>query len=120
MFTADFARQVIAPAANGQPTWLAAPPDFFVGLIAAHPAPMNIGFALVQLALGVGFLLPRLVLPAILASLAWSATVWFGEGLGGLATGTASLVTGRPWCRAPLCSPGFCCVGAFIRPRELH
>lgn len=49
------------------------PLDFFVGLIAEDPAPMNTGFALVQLALGVGFLLPRLVRPAIPASLAWSA-----------------------------------------------
>lgn len=96
MFTADFARKVIAPAAQGQPTWLAAPLDFFVRLIVAHPAPLNTGFALVQLALGVGFLLPRLVRPAIVASMAWSAAVWFSEGLGGLATGTASLVTGAP------------------------
>lgn len=96
MFTADFARQVIAPAAQGQPTWLAAPLDFFVRLIVAHPAQLNTGFALVQLALGVGFLLPRLVRPAIVASLVWSAAVWFSEGLGGLATGTASLLTGAP------------------------
>ena len=97
MFTADFARQVLAPAAQGQPTWVAAPGDFFAGIFAAHPAPLNTGFALVQLALGIGFLIPRMVRPAIVGSLAWSARIWwFSEGLGGLVTGHASLVTGAP------------------------
>ena len=97
MFTADFARQVLAPAGQGQPAWVAAPTDYFAGLIAGHPAPLNTGFALVQLALGIGFLLPRLVRPAIVGSLAWAFGIWwFGEGLGGLATGHASLVTGAP------------------------
>ena len=96
MFTADFARQVLAPSGQDQPAWVAAPTDFFARL-AGHPAPLNVGFALVQLALGVGFLIPRLVRPAIVGSLAWSAGIWwFGEGLGGLATGHASLVTGAP------------------------
>ena len=97
MFTADFARQVLAPSGQEQPAWVAAPTDFFARLIAGHPAPLNAGFALVQLALGVGFLLPRLVRPAIVGSLAWSAGIWwFSEGLGGLASGHASLVTGAP------------------------
>jgi len=97
MFTPDFARQVLAPAGQGQPAWVAAPTDYFAGLIAGHPAPLNAGFALVQLALGVGFLIPRLVRPAIFGSLAWAFGIWwFGEGLGGLATGDASLVTGAP------------------------
>ena len=65
MFTADFARQVLAPSGQDQPVWVSAPTDFFARLIAGHPAPLNVGFALVQLALGVGFLIPRLVRPAI-------------------------------------------------------
>lgn len=97
MFTPDFARQVLAPAGQGQPAWVAGPTDYFAGLIAGHPAPLNTGFALVQLALGIGFLFPRLVRPAIVGSLAWAFGIWwFGEGLGGLATGHASLVTGAP------------------------
>ena len=97
MFTADFARQVLAPSGQDQPGWVAAPTDFFAGLIAGHPAPLNIGFALVQLALGFGFLVPRLVRPAIVVSVAWAAGIWwFAEGLGGLATGNASVVTGAP------------------------
>ena len=97
MFTADFARQVLAPAAAGQPTWVAGPGGFFAGIFAAHPAPLNTASAMVQLALGIGFLVPRLVRPAIVGSLAWSAALWWlSEGLGGLATGHASLVTGAP------------------------
>jgi hypothetical protein len=97
MFKADFARQVLAPSGQDQPVWVSAPTDFFARLIAGHPAPLNVAFALVQLALGVGFLIPRLVRPAIVGSVAWAAGIWwFAEGLGGLATGHASVVTGAP------------------------
>jgi hypothetical protein len=97
MFTADFARQVLAPAAVSQPGWVGAPVEFFARLIAEYPAPLNTLFVLVQLALGVGLLVPRLVRPAIVGSVAWSAGIWwFGEGLGGLFSGDASLVTGAP------------------------
>ena len=97
MFTADFAQQVLAPSGQDQPVWVSAPTDFFARLIAGHPAPLNIVFALVQLALGIGFLIPRLVRPTIVGSVAWAAGIWwFAEGLGGLATGNASLLTGAP------------------------
>ena len=97
MFTADFAQQVLAPSGQDQPVWVSAPTDFFARLIAGHPAPLNVGFALVQLALGIGFLIPRLVRPTIVGSVVWSAGIWwFAEGLGGLATGNASVVTGAP------------------------
>jgi hypothetical protein len=97
MFTADFAQQLLAPSGQDQPAWVAAPIEFFAAVIAGHPAPFNLGFALLQLALGVGFLVPRLVKPAIVVSVAWAVGIWwFAEGLGGLATGTASLVTGAP------------------------
>jgi hypothetical protein len=97
MFTAAFARQVLATAGAGQPAWVAGPVDFFARIVAQHPVPLDAGFALVQFALGIGFLLPRLLRPAIVGSLAWSAGIWwFGEGLGGVASGRASLVTGAP------------------------
>ena len=97
MFTPDFARHVLAASGQDQPAWVGAPVDFMARLIAEHSAPLDTGFVLIQLALGIGFLLPRLVRPAIVGSLAWSAGIWwFGEGLGGLATGHASLVTGAP------------------------
>ena len=57
----------------------------------------NTLFATIQLALGVGFLVRRTVRVAIVASIAWALLVWvFGEGLGGLFTGLATLVGGAP------------------------
>jgi hypothetical protein len=51
----------------------------------------------VQLGLGVAFLMRRTARPAVVCSVAWAASVWFlGEGLGGLAGGTASLLAGAP------------------------
>jgi|BarGraNGADG00312_2_1021985.scaffolds.fasta_scaffold40950_1 hypothetical protein len=97
MFTAEFAQQILARSGQDQPAWVAAPIDFFAGIVADHPAQLNVGFALIQLALGVGFLVPRLVRPAIVVSVAWAAVLWwFAEGFGGLVTGTASVVTGAP------------------------
>ena len=97
MFTADFARQMLASAGAGQPAWVAGPIDVVARLVAQHPVPADAGFALIQFALGIGFLCPRLVRVAVVGSLFWSAGIWwFGEGLGGLASGQASLVTGAP------------------------
>ena len=97
MFTTNFVRQVLEPIAVGQLSWVGAPIDFFVKIVAAHPAPLNAGFVLNQLALGVGFLFPCLVRPAIVGSVAWSAVLWlFSEGFGCLAGWQTSMVTGAP------------------------
>jgi hypothetical protein len=97
MFTTGFAHQILAPAADGQPGWVGGPVHLFANHIAQHPALFNSVAAAVQLALGAGFLLRRTVRPAIVASIIWAVTVWwFGEGLGGLASGHATLITGAP------------------------
>jgi len=87
MFTTDFAQRVLAPSGQHQPAWVAAPTDFSAGIIAGHPAPLNVGFALLEVALGVGFLVPRLVRPAIVVSVAFvvATTFWvLGENIGQL------------------------------------
>jgi hypothetical protein len=97
MFTSGFAHQIIAPAADGQPSFVAGPVHWSEHLIAAHPVPLDALFAAVQLALGVGFLFRRTVPAAIVGSVAWAAGVWvFGEGLGGLLGGQASALIGAP------------------------
>ena len=97
MFTPDFAHEVLAPAGEGQPWFVSAPIELEVRVIAAQPVAWGVLFAVVQIALGVGLLLPRLARPAIVASLLWSMGVWWlGEGLGGLAGGHADILMGAP------------------------
>jgi hypothetical protein len=97
MFTRKFATQVIAPAAVAQPGFVAGPVSEMVRIILHHPAVMDVGFGLIQLALGAGILFPRTARWALAASVAWALAVWYlGEGLGGLFGGGASLLTGAP------------------------
>lgn len=97
MFTRAFATQVIAATGQGQPGFVAAPVHRASTVIAAHPAAWNIPFVAIQLALGAGLLLRRTAKAALAASIAWALGVWYlGEGLSGLASGQASLLTGAP------------------------
>lgn len=97
MFTKGFARDVIAPAATGQPFFVAGPVHWNAMQIGMHPALWNSVFAGIQLALGLGFLLRRTARAAIVCSLAWAGGVWyFGEGLGGLAGGHMTALLGAP------------------------
>jgi hypothetical protein len=99
MFGRAFAEDVIAPAADGQPAFVGSGVQWAADLVVAHPVAWDVVFAVVQLAIGIGFLVPRTVVVrgAILASVAWALGVWyFGEGLGGLASGQVDLVTGAP------------------------
>ncbi len=97
MFTRGFAHQIIAPVAEGQPSFVSAPVRWNAELIAHQPALCNAVFAAVQLALGIGFLVPRTRRPAIVASVVWALGVWYaGEGLGGLAGGHVSVLVGAP------------------------
>jgi hypothetical protein len=97
MWGTGFATQVIAPAANGQPDLIARPIHWSAHLIAAHPLAWDLLFAATQLLIGLTLLIPRAARLGLAASLAWSLGVWiFGEGLGGLAGGGATLLTGAP------------------------
>jgi hypothetical protein len=97
MFTRGFAHRIIAPTAAGQPFFVAAPVRWNAHLVGAHPALFNGAFASVQLALGIGLLLPRTCRLALVASIAWAGGVWYlGEGLGGVAGGHVSGLVGAP------------------------
>lgn len=97
MFTSGFATQVIAPVGQGQPGIVAGPVHWAATLIAGQPALWNALAAGVQLAIGLGLLVPRTARLALAASIGWALAVWYvGEGLSGLASGQASLIVGAP------------------------
>jgi hypothetical protein len=97
MLGTGLANQVIAPTASGQPHWVSAPVLWVARLIAAHPVAWDVPFALIQLLIGLGLLFPRTTRLALAVSVPWGLGVWFfGEGLSGMASGHASLLTGAP------------------------
>jgi hypothetical protein len=97
MLGTGFATQVIAPTAAGQPHFVAGPVLWGAKLIAAHPVALDVPFAAAQLLIGLGLLFPRSARLALAVSIPWALGVWFlGEGLSGLASGHASLLTGAP------------------------
>jgi hypothetical protein len=97
MFTRGFATQVIAPVGQGQPGFVSGPVHWASTVVAAHPVAWNVPFAGIQLLLGVGLLVPRTARLTLAASIVWALGVWYlGEGLSGLASGHASLISGAP------------------------
>jgi hypothetical protein len=97
LLTSAFARQVIAPAGQGQPGFISWPVHEAASIIAHSPAAADIVFGLIELALGAGLLYRRTARWALAASVGWALSVWYlGEGLGGLFGGGASLLTGAP------------------------
>ncbi len=97
MFTGKFATQVIASAGQGQPAFVSWPVNEAARIILHQPTLTDVGFGLIQLALGVGILRPRTVRWALAASVVWALSVWYlGEGLGNLFRGGATLLTGAP------------------------
>lgn len=97
MFSRSFARDVIAASADGQPVVVAGPVHLLGDVVAAHPVLTNAAFACIQLALAIGLFWRRSARTALFASIAWSLGVWWlGEGLGGLLSGHAMLLTGAP------------------------
>lgn len=97
MFTRGFADHVIAPAAVGQPALVASAVHWATSVILVDPPLFDALFATVQLTIGTALLFRRTVRPGIVVSVGWVTGVWvLGEGLGGIAGGTASFLTGAP------------------------
>ncbi len=97
MFGNQFVSTYITANASGQPepiSWLITTVGHFVS---PNVGVWNALFATVQVLIGVGLLFPRTVRPALATSFVWAFGVWFfGEGLGGVLTGTASALSGAP------------------------
>jgi hypothetical protein len=97
MFSHQFATDVLRPSAAGQPAIVAGPVREAADLVAGHPALANTTFAVIQLLIAIGLVFRRTATAAIVASVIWSVAVWWlGEGLGGLLSGHAMLLTGAP------------------------
>jgi hypothetical protein len=97
MFTGEFATQILAGAAHGNPGWIADSILWMAGMVERNPVATNAAFAVLQLAIGLGLAWRHTVRVALAASIMWALLVWwFGEGLGSLLVGTASPLTGTP------------------------
>lgn len=99
MFQMDMISDIMQPAATGQPGWLAGSIHSSIALVTPHLFAFNVAVVLLQAAIGVALLSarPRWVRAGAMGSIAWSALVWwFGEGLGQLLTGSATLLAGAP------------------------
>jgi hypothetical protein len=96
MFTRAFS-QMLAAAAQGNPALVSRPILWNAQLLGQHPVAINTAFATIQLLLALGIAWRPTVRVALGASIVWALGVWwFGEGLGGVLTGTASPVSGAP------------------------
>ncbi len=97
MFGHDFISQMILPNAQDQPAPVAWSITQMGHFLSPDVGVWNFLFAMIQLLIGVGMLLRRTVRPAIVAMAVWALGVWwFGEGFGGLLSGTASPLMGAP------------------------
>jgi hypothetical protein len=96
MYTTGFSHLLAATAA-GNPSVIARPITWDATLVEHHLALLNTIFATIQLLLGLGIAFRPTARLALGASIAWSLSVWwFGEGLGGVLSGTADPVSGAP------------------------
>src|ERR1700722_381758 len=96
MYTKGFG-QMLAESASGNPSVIARPITWDAALVEHHLMLINTTFATIQLVIGLGIAFRPAVRYALALSVAWSAGVWwFGEGLGGVLSGTASPLNGAP------------------------
>jgi len=96
MYTKAFG-QMLAGTADGNPAVIARPITWQAGLVEHHLVLLNTIFATIQLLIALGIAIRPTVRLGLAASVAWSLGVWwFGEGLGGVLSGSASPLNGAP------------------------
>jgi len=90
---------IMKPMLQGQPGLIEPSLQFIVNQTALHLVEVNLLISVVQILLGLGFLLlpDRWVKEVVIASIVWAFIVWYGgEGMSMLLTGQASILTGAP------------------------
>jgi hypothetical protein len=99
MFTMNMVNGIMKPMLQGQPGLFEPSLQFIVTQTTLHLTAVNLVIAIVQVCLGLGFLLlpDRWVKELVITSFVWAFIVWYGgEGMNMLFTGTASILTGAP------------------------
>ncbi len=99
MFTMNMVNGIMKPMLNGQPGLFEPSLQFIVNQTTLHLTAVNLLIGIVQVCLGLGFLLfpDRWVKWLVFASIVWAFIVWYGgEGMSMLLTGQASILTGAP------------------------
>src|SRR5579864_845848 len=99
MFTMNMVNGIMKPMLVGQPGLFEPSLQFIVTQTTLHLTAVNLLIGIVQVCLGLGFLLlpDRWVKDLVIASIVWAFIVWYGgEGMSMLFTGTASILTGAP------------------------
>jgi len=97
MFTRAFGAQMLAGTARGNPSPIAHSITWTDLVIGHHSVVADTIIALLQLVIALGIAWRPTVKSALAVSIAWAGCVWwFGEGLGGLFSGTADPVNGAP------------------------
>jgi hypothetical protein len=92
MFGPGFVTSGIEPVTAGNPAAIVRSVAWASQVMLRHIAVYNAMFASIQLLLAIGFFFRRTVKLALAASIIWALSVWwFGEGLGGIWTGTLPL-----------------------------
>jgi len=96
MFTKAFSG-TLAGTAAGNPAIIADPITWNAGIVTHYPVLTNSIFATIQLLLAAAIACRPTVKIGLAGTVVWSLGVWwFGEGLGGVLTGTASPLDGAP------------------------
>jgi hypothetical protein len=99
MFTMNMVNGIMKPMLHGQPGLFEPSLQFIVTQTTLHLTAVNLVIAIVQICLGLDFLLfpDRWVKWLVFASIVWAFIVWYGgEGMSMLLTGQASILTGAP------------------------
>jgi hypothetical protein len=99
MWTMNMVNGIMKPMLQGQPGLFEPSLQFIVNQTTLHLVEVNLLISVVQILLGLGFLLlpDRWVKEVVIASIVWAFIVWYGgEGMSMLLTGQASILSGAP------------------------
>ena len=113
--------QFLTNLTAGQPHWVSSSVTWGATTLHGHQAMFNTGFALVQIAIGLGLLYRPTVKPALAASFGWVLVVWwFGEAFGMMFMATTPM-GGAPMASALTGAPGavllYALIGAMVWPK---